>query len=92
MPGARLQHSGTGALTAEVEIIEAHPGTLPPREEGRMNAPLRSFQQFQMAGRRRDPRARRARPASARRMAVHEALLFNNITGFLDTCFCSAAN
>lgn len=54
-----------------------------------MNAPLRSLQQFQMAfGRRcRDPRAARPPGVSARRMAVYEALLFNNITGFLDTCF-----
>jgi len=55
-----------------------------------MNAPLPAFQEFQMAfGRRcRDPR-RAPRPTGvpARRMAVYEELLFNNITGFLDTCF-----
>ena len=55
-----------------------------------MNAPLPAFQAFQMAfGRRcRDPRGA-PRPAGvpARRMAVYEELLFNNITGFLDACF-----
>lgn len=54
-----------------------------------MNAPLPAFQQFQMAfGRRcRDPRAARPAGVPARRMAVYEDLLFNNITGFLDACF-----
>jgi uncharacterized protein len=54
-----------------------------------MNAPLPAFQQFQMAfGRRcRDPRAARPADVPARRMAVYEELLFNNITGFLDACF-----
>jgi uncharacterized protein len=54
-----------------------------------MNAPLPAFQQFQMAfGRRcRDPRAARPAGVPARRMAVYEELLFNNITGFLDACF-----
>ena len=55
-----------------------------------MNAPLPAFQAFQMDfGRRcRDPR-RAPRPAGvpARRMAVYEDLLFNNVTGFLDACF-----
>ncbi|MBL8449270.1 MAG: putative DNA-binding domain-containing protein [Dechloromonas sp.] len=55
-----------------------------------MNADLLPFQKFQMAfGRRiRDPR-RTGRPSGvpARRMAVYEELLFNNITGFLDACF-----
>jgi hypothetical protein len=54
-----------------------------------MNTPLPAFQQFQMAfGRRcRDPRAARPAGVPARRMAVYEELLFNNITGFLDACF-----
>lgn len=54
-----------------------------------MNAPLPAFQQFQMAfGRRcRDPRAARPAGVPARRMAVYEELLFNNVTGFLDACF-----
>ena len=55
-----------------------------------MNAPLPAFQQFQMAfGRHlRDPR-RSARPQGvpARRAALYGELLFNNITGFLDSCF-----
>lgn len=52
-----------------------------------MNAP--TFQEFQRAfGRRcRDPRAARPAGVPARRMAVYEELLFNNITGFLDACF-----
>jgi hypothetical protein len=53
-----------------------------------MNAP--DFQDFQRAfGRHlRDPR-RNPRPAGvpARRMAVYNELLFNNICGFLDSCF-----
>jgi hypothetical protein len=54
-----------------------------------MNAPLPAFQQFQMAfGRRcRNPRAARPAGVPARRMAVYEELLFNNVTGFLDACF-----
>lgn len=48
------------------------------------------FQAFQRAFARhiRDPR-RAPRPAGvpARRMAVYNELLFNNITGFLDSCF-----
>lgn len=54
-----------------------------------MNAPPPAFQQFQIAfGRRcRDPRAARPAGVPARRMAVYEELLFNNITGFLDACF-----
>jgi hypothetical protein len=54
-----------------------------------MNAPL-PFQQFQLElGRRlRDPRGT-ARPSGVppRRLAIYEELLFNNITGFLDSCF-----
>lgn len=54
-----------------------------------MNAPLPAFQQFQLALARRCRNPRAARPAGvpARRMAVYEELLFNNITGFLDACF-----
>lgn len=54
-----------------------------------MNAP-QPFQEFQLAlGRRlRDPRGTE-RPAGvpARRLAIYEELLFNNVTGFLDSCF-----
>ena len=52
-----------------------------------MNTP--AFQQFQrdFARRCRDPRAARPAGVPARRMAVYEELLFNNITGFLDACF-----
>lgn len=52
-----------------------------------MSAP--AFQQFQrdFARRCRDPRAARPAGVPARRMAVYEELLFNNITGFLDPCF-----
>ncbi len=53
-----------------------------------MNPP--AFQQFQreFAWHVRDPR-RRPRPAGvpARRMAVYDELLFNNLSGFLDACF-----
>lgn len=54
-----------------------------------MNAPLPSFQQFQMAFGRRCRNPQSARPAGvpSRNMAVYEELLFNNITGFLDACF-----
>lgn len=48
------------------------------------------FQQFQRAFARhiRDPRhAPRPQGVPARRMAVYRELLFNNICGFLDTCF-----
>lgn len=52
--------------------------------------PSGGFREFQMAfGRHiRDPR-RHPRPegVSARRMAVYNELLFNNLTGFLDACF-----
>ena len=55
-----------------------------------MNAELLPFQQFQIAfGRRiRDPkRVARPKGVPARRMAIYEELLFNNLTGFLDACF-----
>lgn len=51
---------------------------------------MHAFQQFQHEfGRHiRDPR-RAARPSGvpARRMAIYNELLFNNLTGFLDACF-----
>lgn len=51
---------------------------------------MHDFQKFQLAfGRHiRDPR-RAPRPADvpARRMAIYNELLFNNLTGFLDACF-----
>lgn len=55
-----------------------------------MNAPLLPFQRFQFEfGRRlRDPGGSpRPEGIPARRMAVYEELLFNNVTGFLDSCF-----
>ena len=55
-----------------------------------MNEPLLPFQRFQFEfGRRlRDPRGSpRPDGVPARRMAVYEELLFNNVTGFLDSCF-----
>lgn len=55
-----------------------------------MQAPVPAFQAFQhaMARHLRDPN-HTPRPAGvpARRMAVYNALLFNNICGFLDSCF-----
>lgn len=55
-----------------------------------MNARLPAFQQFQYAFARhlRDPR-RAPRPTGvpARRMAIYNELLFNNFSGFLDSCF-----
>lgn len=49
-----------------------------------------AFQKFQSAfgGHLRDPR-RNPRPAgvAARRMAIYNELLFNNLTGFLDACY-----
>ncbi len=55
-----------------------------------MNGRALPFQEFQREFARhvRDPRRHR-RPAGmpARRMAVYNELLFNNLTGFLDACF-----
>jgi hypothetical protein len=56
-----------------------------------MNAPLQpDFQHFQraFAGHLRDPHhAPRPAGVPARRMAVYNELLFNNICGFVDACF-----
>lgn len=54
-----------------------------------MNQTPLAFQQFQRDfGRRcRDPRAKRPTGVPARNMKIYEALLFNNMTGFLDACF-----
>ena len=93
LPGARLQPARTaGAGRRGGADCAPAGGSAPAGEKGRVmqaTAP-HSFQAFQHAFARhlRDPH-HTPRPAGvpARRMAVYNELLFNNVCGFLDSCF-----
>ncbi|HNH36659.1 MAG TPA: putative DNA-binding domain-containing protein [Rhodocyclaceae bacterium] len=68
----------------------ATPPNASGRQTGRPTGDFGDFRDFQMAfGRHvRDPRHHPRPPGvPARRMAVYNELLFNNLTGFLDACF-----